>query len=263
MQFSQILDFLAKSSLPDPEYLRQHYASKRNLRRRKGNHVSHSSLSSSQLQQWGAFRSSSQILVQGSFRNRHLARDFAVDMIDLVSAAHVPVVWALNPTFDTHLPLTPMDVLKHVTLQVLRLNHTMMNERVATLNAARFQSTTTETGWFSLLGSALEGLPQLYIIIDLELLSKSAISGQDWLEEFPRLFSDLSARSIGTVLKVAFVSPLGTQEYTSNQTFGQSAVRLFLRHSTRSQQFQAADQRHNGNNRRKARKALMAAFRPS
>lgn len=87
-----------------------------------------------------------------------MARDFAVDMIDVITGAGVPVVWALDPTHDSVTATTPPDVLKYVTGQVLRHNHTMLNERSATLNAVRFQSTTTEVGWFSLLGAALEGM---------------------------------------------------------------------------------------------------------
>lgn len=148
-------------------------------------------------------------------------------MIDLITKADVPVVWALHPTFDSSVQLTSVDVLKHITLQVLRLNHTMLTEQAITLSAARFQSTVTESGWFSLLGSALEGLPQLYIIIDLEVLDKFDMTGGTWLEEFSRLFNDMSARHIRTILKIAFVSPRGTDEYNPDQIFGQSAVNIF------------------------------------
>jgi hypothetical protein len=206
--------------------------------------------------------SSSQILIQGSFRNRHLARDFAVDMIDLVYAAQIPVVWALDPTFDTQLRLTPMDVLKYITLQVLRLNHAMLNERAVTLSAAQFQSTTTETGWFSMLGSALEGLQQLYIIIDLELLTKSAASTQTWLEEFPRLFSELSARKVRTVVKVAFVSPMGTEEYTSEQALKETVIKLFLKPSARNQRLHGKGYAQETKSGRTARKRSLPAFQP-
>ncbi|KAH7125898.1 hypothetical protein EDB81DRAFT_201955 [Dactylonectria macrodidyma] len=258
VQFCQILDFLGRSSLPDPEFMRQHYASKRHLRRRKGIHVPHSSLSSSQLQEWGAVVESSQVLIHGSFRNRHLARDFAIDMIDLISGAGVPVVWALDPTHDSTTLLTSVDVLKYITLQVLRLNHTMLNERSTALNAARFQSTTSEAGWFSLLGAALEGLQQLYIIIDLELLGRSQTSEQLWLEEFPRLFQGLAMRNIRTVLKVAFVSPLGTQQYTPDQTFNQFVIRLFPKTLVRMRNSSARVQKFGGNGRKGQEKLLAA-----
>ncbi|KAH6869119.1 hypothetical protein B0T10DRAFT_418954, partial [Thelonectria olida] len=193
--------------------------------------IEHSSLSSSQLQKWGALIESSQILIHGSFRNRHLARDFTTDMMDVISDAGVPVVWALNSSRDAPTPLASIDVLKSITLQVLRLNHTMLNERSASLNAARFQSTITEAGCFSLLGAALEGLQQLYIVLDLELLDKIKTSCcHTWLQEFPRLFKSLSTRNIHTLLKVAFVSPLGRKQYPPDQTLGNSVIKLTPNH---------------------------------
>lgn len=199
--------------------------------------------------------------MQGSFRYRQLARDFAIDMIDLISKANVPVVWALDPTFDSPRALTSVDVLKHITLQVLRLNHTMLNERAATLSAARFQSTVTESGWFSLLGYALEGLQQLYIIIDLEVLDRSTIASCTWLEEFPRLFQGLSARNVRTILKVAFISPRGTNEYTPEQTSGQTVVKLFSG-SASSMVNATARSRRNERSLRKGRKKSLFYFRP-
>ncbi|KAF5013873.1 hypothetical protein FDECE_154 [Fusarium decemcellulare] len=173
VQFSQILTFMSDSVLPDPVTMRQYYASRRNRRRRIDAGKSQVSLDSTQLQQWGAKAESSQVLVQGSFKSRHLTRDFAIDMIDLIIDARVPVVWALDPDRQLGTAFTSIDVLKYVASQVLKLNHSMLNERSASLNAARFQSISTEAEWFSLLGAVLEGLQQIYIVVDLELLNRA------------------------------------------------------------------------------------------
>ncbi|KAJ3537715.1 hypothetical protein NM208_g6198 [Fusarium decemcellulare] len=213
VQFSQILTFMSDSVLPDPFTMRQYYASRRNRRRRIDAGKNQLSLDSTQLQQWGARTESSQLLVQGSFKSRHLTRDFAIDMIDLIVDAGVPVAWALDPDRQPGTAFTSMDVLKYVASQVLKLNHTMLNERSASLNAARFQSISTEAEWFSLLGAVLEGLQQIYLVIDLELLNRAVTPEVSWLTEFPRLFESLVARNIRTVVKVAFSFDQGTKAY--------------------------------------------------
>ncbi|KAF4451241.1 hypothetical protein FALBO_16362 [Fusarium albosuccineum] len=211
VQFSQILTFMSDSVLPDPVTLRQCYASRRNRRRRIDAGKSQLLLDSNQLQEWGARTESSQLLVQGCFRSRHFTRDFAIDMIDLIVNAGVPIVWALDPDRQPGTTFTSMDVLKYISSQVLKLNHTMLNERSASLNAARFQSISTEAEWFSLLGAVLDGLQQIYLVIDLELLNGTVTPDVSWLTEFPRLFESLAGRNIRTVVKVAFINPLGTQ----------------------------------------------------
>jgi hypothetical protein len=75
--------------------------------------------------------------------------------------------------------------------------------------AARFQSATKETEWFDILASTLEGLGQLYLMIDVDLLEKSGSIGERWIAEFPRFFKKLLERSIKTVVKVAFICPTG------------------------------------------------------
>ncbi|CAM1509515.1 Fc.00g032540.m01.CDS01 [Cosmosporella sp. VM-42] len=261
VQFSQIIDFISKSSLPDPVLIRQRYASKRKLRRRGGHAAQyHPSLGSTQLQQWGETQESSQILIQGSFRDRHITRDVAIDMIDLISNAGVPVVWALDPTIELTSLFTSVDVLKYIASQILKSNHAMLNERSAALSAARFQSVTTESGWFELLGSVMEGLRQLYVIIDVELLNKAECLGLDWLAEFPRLFDSLSSNNAHVVVKVAFVSPLGTQLDSDGGTFARPTVTISSKKSTRIAKSAARGLKIGRGTGRKNQKKLLAAL---
>ncbi|KAL3291767.1 Nacht domain protein, partial [Colletotrichum asianum] len=224
VQFSQILSFLSVSPFPSPANVRQNFCARRSIRRR-ASQQSHVVSNHFLLQKWGEGTSSSQILVQGSFNSRLLTRDFAVDIIDLVSKAGVPVVWALNPGHVEH-DSTPMDVLKYITCQVLQLNQTMLDERSASLNACRFQSTVSESGWFSILGAALEGLKQIYIIVDLELLEKSGGASSSWMSEFPRLFAGMRDRGLQTSVKVAFISPVKKMDEPQKSLEMQGLIRI-------------------------------------
>lgn len=70
-------------------------------------------------------------------------------------------------------------------------------------------SATTEAQWFALLASVLEGLPTVYLTIDVEVLGSSfaeSAANFSWPTVFLKLFQDLRARGIKTVVKVVLVS---------------------------------------------------------
>ena len=81
-----------------------------------------------------------------------------------------------------------------------------MNERAVSINVSRFQSAQSEKEWFDLLGSILDGLPSLFIIVDIETLGSRSGELLNWPASFMFLFQKLAARNIGTILKVALVS---------------------------------------------------------
>lgn len=76
-------------------------------------------------------------------------------------------------------------------------------------------SATTEAQWFALLASVLEGLPAVYLIIDIEALGSSfAESAVDfsWATNLLSLFQEMGARGIKTLVKVVLVS-YGSPEF--------------------------------------------------
>lgn len=134
---------------------------------------------------------------------RNVLNDFVADTIDLIVDANIPAVWVLQTRNDGQ--YSSVDILKQLVLQVLQQNHTLLNERSAALNAARYQSATTEDEWFNILGSVLDGLAQIYIIVDAEMLN-SGIDGRiTWASAFQKLFDELGRRGVDTVVKVAII----------------------------------------------------------
>lgn len=218
IQFSQIQTFTSDPSLPSPEVSRRACQAMRDHRRKRA--IGGSSQTGNlnllttlpRLQSWAQSETSSLVLVRGTFATRHQARDFAINTVDLALGSNIPTVWVLNPTRDPRYrdPLV-IDVLKQLVSQVLRLNHTMLDERSLSLGAARFQSATTEQEWFDLLGSVLDGLERLYVVIDVECLLPLEDSGSvafSFLESFQRLFGELESRGSKTVVKVVLVNYL-------------------------------------------------------
>lgn len=206
VKISHLMSFASSTALADPSTCRQKYASKRNFRRRYGQSDSASLSQAKQLQQWSAGPQSAQLAVLATAKSREVLQDFVVDAIEVVQSAGVPVVWALPLKTNSSQPVTSTEVLKHLVSQLLKQNESLQSERAASLNAVRFQSATSEHEWYQLLGSILEGLPQVYVFIDIGVLDEDLDPERPWLEGFQRVFDDLAMRSVMTTLKVAFLS---------------------------------------------------------
>lgn len=147
---------------------------------------------SHKLKTWAASPTSSLIMVKGSCLTRLETKDFAADIVALLRGMKIPVLWTLSAKAETNLGWrSPVEVLKQLVLQVLHVNHTLLDEQSTALNAARFQSATTEADWFDLLGSVLEGLSQVYIVIDAEVMSRQFSSEISWPKAFLELFKKL------------------------------------------------------------------------
>jgi len=213
IELSQIMSFLSSSTLPSPDAVRNTLSISRKIRLRQATD-SQSLYHSPVLQEWGSLAMSSQLLIEGPFVKRHAIRDFAVDVIDLVTSANIPTAWALasKGTCISSEEAVSSDMIKYLASQVLTLNQTLMDERSASLCARRFQSARTEKEWFALLGSVMQGLEQVYLVIDLDLVDRLGGAGRTcWLSEFPKFFDLLRQRSETVAVKVAFVRTSKTE----------------------------------------------------
>ena len=146
-------------------------------------------------------------MIRGNFATRHEAKDSAADIVGLLRKTNMPTAWVLNASCEaSSAEPTAIDVLKQIVLQVLKINWTLLDERSLSLNGAKFQSATSESDWFDLLGSALTGLPSLHLVIDTEVVKSRLPYDFSWPAAFHKLSDDLSARCIATPIKVILVS---------------------------------------------------------
>jgi hypothetical protein len=128
-----------------------------------------------------------------------LAKDFIVDLIGLIRASQVPVIWALrfpnfwDQTFDL------VDILRLLVLQALDLNPaTLASDHPLTLSHLRAAASQTE--WLQILDRALYGLKEIYIVVDPDLLnftaSHNAYKATRWIEALPQMISNTSVKVI-------------------------------------------------------------------
>lgn len=162
---------------------------------------------SKQLYEWSKLLKSSLIVIKGSFGDRGKARDIAASIIAIVKKSRRPVVWALTLQFgNLQRQLSNLDILKHLVLQILQINSSLLEDRTHPLSATNFQLATTESEWFELLSLVLTGIQEIYMVIDIEILRRDFENGQAWPSAFAVMFQKLAARSPRTIVKVAIIS---------------------------------------------------------
>jgi hypothetical protein len=133
-----------------------------------------------------------------------------VNVIRQLHESKTPVIWALKTSSsDTMEAPSTIDMLKDLVSQALQANPDSHNDRIMSLRCAQFQSAQTEDQWFNLLASVLAGLPQVYVLIDIEALGQSFTDhgqGCSWPPAFQDLFNKMRDRNLKTVVKVLLVS---------------------------------------------------------
>jgi hypothetical protein len=143
----------------------------------------------SQIEEWSTRRTTS-VLINDTTSGR-ASKDFLVVLINIIRATKLPILWALRfPNFWER-DMSCIDVLRMLVLQALQINPQALNRDSYRLSVAQFREASTEEDWLAILNQALQGLPQVYIILDADLLGHA--SGQNrylatrWVEKLPQL----------------------------------------------------------------------------
>ncbi|KAF6836882.1 hypothetical protein CPLU01_03463, partial [Colletotrichum plurivorum] len=155
---------------------------------------------SPKLETWSSSECSGLINIRGSFLSRDVLHDFCVDVIRQLRDASMPVLWALKgaqASGNTSLCSTN-EILKYLTLQVIRLNQSLHTERDMSLKCSQFQSASTAREWLELFKAAIRGLQasQLYLVLDLETIDSTLQLSEDFnlISELQKTFQALDLR---------------------------------------------------------------------
>lgn len=210
IQLTQALTMVSAGSLIDPVKSLQCSLFMRSRRNLKSAATSEPFWFTPKVQSWNLATVSSLVMIKGTFRSRFQIKDFCTNVVELLRDTQVPVVWVLK-TIDSRAgqDCSTIDLLKHLVLQVLRLNCAIQTDFALSSRLRMFSNATTEDDWFSLLGSVLEGLPQVYFIIDIEVLNSSLpniTKNFSWPLAFLGLFQKISDRGLKTIVKAILFS---------------------------------------------------------
>jgi len=215
IQLSQFIAFLSTPKLLDPTRTLQASLFMRNRRRLKKSNTGPSFWLDPRMKDWNQCTTSSLVMINGTRKTRFHVKDFCADSIKLLRDSHRPVIWALKtiaPQESTETQeeqVSTIEILKCLIAQAIQANASIHTDSALAPRLHAYLAANTEEDWFNILASVLQGIPLLYIIIDVELLHPSlATLTEDfsWPAAFMSIFSGLEQRNVNTVLKVTLVS---------------------------------------------------------
>lgn len=213
IQLVQFLDLIKTDVLADPI---KSFQSALFLHRRSHKRFSRKTPAvwlNAKVEKWNSSRESSLIIVKGTWQLRLHVQSFCTESIASLRDANVPVFWALNTMVaqggtNSRDQVSTIDLLKYLITQAVSINKTIQTDAALTPWLSSYSSAKTEEEWMDLLMRLLQGVPKVYIVLDMEVLSRSLsnLTGNFWPSAFLKGFSELSARSYRTVVKVVLVS---------------------------------------------------------
>jgi hypothetical protein len=149
------------------------------------------------------------LLEKISFLSRNIT-----ETVSILRKTQIPVIWALKAmdvqnSVAAENKVSTIVLLKHLITQAIQINSALHTDAALASRLKVWLGASTEAEWLGILASALQGIPIVYIIIDIELLDHSlAELTESFLlpAAFLQVFSQMAQRGIKTVIKVALVS---------------------------------------------------------
>ncbi|KAK0645965.1 hypothetical protein B0T16DRAFT_390484 [Cercophora newfieldiana] len=195
----QLMDVTSSLTIAfeDPDKTYRHHLFLRNWRATKtGASASTNQFWLSQrLAQWSSRDNSSLIIVKGPFNSRQAILDFGTSVIQTLTTSAVPTIWALKgpgkSTPQGSRTLTPLDLMKYLTYQVLRLSSDQTEKQMA-LCHSQFRDAKTLKEGLLLLKHAAASLPgrQIYLVVDLAVTRPDSEPGANLIRELHQMLID-------------------------------------------------------------------------
>lgn len=206
IQISQLLDNLASIPLPDPTEAFHESLSFSNRDRQRPSKGGPAFWLDNKIQQWNCSVDSSLVTVKGTRKMRSHIRNFCVQSITALREAKVPVIWALKTIVANRTStedVSTIGLLKYLISQAILVNKRLHNDMALSPHLGAYRAAETEKEWVNMLASVLEGIPLIYVIIDVEVLcqSREGLSGF-WPSGLLKMLSDLSARNTKTIVRL-------------------------------------------------------------
>jgi hypothetical protein len=181
----QITSLPTLSRLPNAEESLQYC---RSIKIRRRTHWLIDPAQVSKLREWHEDPDAYPILVAHCRGLHNVARDFSVELLDMIRESGVPTVWGLsNNASDEGISL--MGLLLSLAMQALVLNPKVLSD--GTISNYHFQQVSTEDQGFTLLGGCLSGLSKSYIIIDMAVANAAVKYDERLASSFIQKFINL------------------------------------------------------------------------
>jgi hypothetical protein len=142
------------------------------------------------LERWALDPSLAMLLMKSS--SVEAEKDFLVDLVNLIKKSRLPVLWVLRYSGYWKSRITCIDILRTLLVQALEINPNAL-KGPAPIDILILRKATDENDWFQILNRALQGIPQVYIVVDAEMLGLATehnrLRSTKWIEQFNRQIS--------------------------------------------------------------------------
>jgi hypothetical protein len=157
------------------------------------------------LQPWAASDGFAMVVLEGSFALRGRMELIAIKTTELIGAKPVPLAWALNvppkrvPNEEVAKSYNAQDILAQLCLQLFHQNPRLHQKNELRRCLSMLESATSEPDWFDILLRFIDGLDQVFIVVDL---GSMATSNPEAPTSWPRAFASISQKLSGCIVKV-------------------------------------------------------------
>jgi hypothetical protein len=164
------------------------------------------------IQQWNQSQNSSFVVINGTWKQRSHLQSFCALSVEALQASQIPVLWALPSTAPYSIAaggLSTIGLVKYLVVQAVKLNLHLQTDAALAPYSQTIRAAKTEGDWLKILASALEGIPFLYLILDISILEQSSSDASivsTWPKICEELFALLHSRGAGSTLRVALVT---------------------------------------------------------
>ncbi|KAF2188503.1 hypothetical protein K469DRAFT_703077 [Zopfia rhizophila CBS 207.26] len=203
-QLDSILSLQSSEGLPSQEDSLKYCRSMRRRRRVR----TPGSLSVSEMQRirdWLTAESSSLLIAQAQ-GIKTSARDFAVDLLDVIIELQIPAIWALPWSTEEDEVISLQDILKSLVVQAINLNPDLCGNGINPISVNNFKRTKTEKEWFAILDKCLKSFARIYVFIDLELIEQASQDSNMESSEFIEGLQQFTQRCSTGIVKIVVLS---------------------------------------------------------
>ncbi|PMD40231.1 hypothetical protein L207DRAFT_487928 [Hyaloscypha variabilis F] len=118
---------------------------------------------------WATSKQSTLLLITGI--STQASNNLTIDLAKLLCASNAPTIWLFRyPSFWEPRPCFT-SILRNLTLQIMHLFPKCLTSGNNPLTSVQLQEASTDDDWMSIMAYALSDVDQLYILLDVKILS--------------------------------------------------------------------------------------------
>ncbi|RHZ51897.1 hypothetical protein CDV55_102953 [Aspergillus turcosus] len=166
------------------------------------------------MRQWSSSDKPSLLVVNGAFNHRFAMRDLGVDIVEVLRAQSIPVVWVMKANSTSieqdRQEITIVHILEYILLQLLQLSEIRSAQNLPDSLSSTLGESPSREEYFQCLKMVLVHLPEVYIIMDAMVATSCVDKDYErqsfWPRQFWSILRDLGSGEMGSIVKVMLIS---------------------------------------------------------